>query len=219
MADHADEAPKRCPGPSYQDVLDGDAAPAPEILREEAPTPSEVREWPSDVYLSHEQHAREVELLWRRVWQIAGRVEEVANPGDSFVYDLADDSLIVLRDQTGELRAYHNSCLHRGTRLRDTPACLSRIRCPFHGFTWNLDGRLADVPSRWDFPQIENADWQLPEARVDTWGGFVFVNFDADAPPLTDYLEDLPRHFARWPLEERFVAARVERRVACNWMA
>jgi len=217
LAELDDETPARCPGPNYQDVLDGDARPAPGILREEAATPRELRDWSTDVYLSREQHTREVENLWRRVWQIAGRVEDVAEPGDSFVYDVADDSLIVVRTKSGELRAYHNSCLHRGTRLRDEAACLEHLRCPFHGFTWDLEGRLADVPSRWDFPQIDDAEWRLPQARVDTWGGFVFVNLDSEAEPLADYLEDLPRHFERWPLEDRFVAARVERRVACNW--
>ncbi|MCR9094861.1 MAG: aromatic ring-hydroxylating dioxygenase subunit alpha [bacterium] len=207
----------RCPGPGYQDVLDGDAHPAPPLLREEAPTPNERREWSTDVYTSRAHHLREVDELWRRVWQIAGRVEDVEHPGDSFVYDIADDSLIVLRTKDGRLRAYHNSCLHRGTRLRDEPGCLEHLRCPFHGFTWSLEGELADVPCRWDFPQVEDADYRLPEAQVDTWGGFVFVNLDPDAAPLADYLEDLPRHFERWPLEDRVVAARVERRVACNW--
>lgn len=207
----------RCPGPSYQDVLARDAASAPGILREQAAAPLGDADLPIDVYFSPEQHRREVEGLWRRVWQIAGRVEDVAHPGDSFVYDIADDSLIVLRTKSGELRAYHNACLHRGTRLRDEAGNLARIRCPFHGFTWTLEGELADVPCRWDFPQIEDARFRLPQARVATWGGFVFVNLDPDCKPLDDYLEDLPRHFARWPLDERRIAARVERRVPCNW--
>lgn len=212
-----EDAPARCPGPGYQDVLDGDAQPPPPVLREQAPTPRETRDWPAEVYLSRTQHEREIEHLWRRVWQIAGRVEDVAKPGDSFVYDIADDSLVVVRTKAGELRAYHNSCLHRGTRLRDDAGRLERIRCPFHGFTWDLEGRLADVPCRWDFPQIEDDAWSLPEAQVDTWGGFVFVNLDPEAASLADYLEDLPRHFERAPLEDRFVAAHVERRIACNW--
>ena len=106
----------RCPGPSYQDILDRDAVAAPEILRETAAEPLGSADLPIDAYLSPEQHRREVEGLWRRVWQVAGRVEDVAAPGDSFVYDIADDSLVVLRTQAGELRAYHNACLHRGTR-------------------------------------------------------------------------------------------------------
>ncbi len=207
----------RCPGPSYQDVLDADTAQAPPILRESQADPLGTHDLPVDVYLSADYLQREVEGLWRRVWQVAGRVEDVSKPGDSFVYDIGDDSLLVLRTQAGDLRAYHNACLHRGTRLRDDAGSLERIRCPFHGFTWSLEGELCEVPCRWDFPQIEDARFRLPRAAVDTWGGFVFVNLDPDCGPLADYLEDLPRHFERWPLEERYVAARVERRVACNW--
>ena len=207
----------RSSGPSYQRVLDGDTHKAPEVLRAQASLDLGSADLPADVYLSPEQHRLEVDHLWRRTWQIAGRVEEVADPGDSFVYDIADDSLLILRSASGELRAYHNACLHRGTRLRDEPGCLERIRCPFHGFTWDLEGDLKDVPCRWDFPDLRDADFRLPRAQVDTWGGFVFVNFDLEAPPLLDYLEDLPSHFAHWPLEDRFVAARVERRIECNW--
>ena len=207
----------RCPGPSYQDILDSDSAAPPAILRETSAAPLGAHDLPVDVYLSPAYHEREVKELWRRVWQIAGRVEDVANAGDSFVYDIGDDSLIILRTRAGELRAYHNACLHRGTRLRDQAGSLERIRCPFHGFTWSLEGRLSDVPCRWDFPQIEDENFRLPEARVATWGGFVFVHFDSAAESLEDYLGDLPRHFESWPLEDRFVAARVERRVACNW--
>ena len=207
----------RCPGPSYQDILDGDAAQAPAILRETGDADLGADDLPIDVYLSADYHRREVEGLWRKVWQIAGRVEDVERPGDSFVYDIGDDSLIILRTQSGELRAYHNACLHRGTRLRDEPGRLERIRCPFHGFTWSLDGDLSDVPCRWDFPKLEEEGFRLPEARVDTWGGFVFVNLDVNGGSLSDYLEDLPRHFEHWPLDRRAVAARVERRVECNW--
>lgn len=207
----------RCPGPSYQDILARDASPAPPHLRESASEPQGDADLPIDVYLSLEHHRLEVEHLWRRVWQIAGRVDDVANPGDSFVYDIGDDSLVVVRTKSGELRAYHNACLHRGTRLREEAGSLERIRCPFHGFTWSLEGELTDVPCRWDFPQIEEGRFRLPEAKVATWGGFVFVNLDPDCGPLADYLEDLPRHFERLPLDDRHVAARVERRIACNW--
>lgn len=207
----------RCPGPSYRDVLDRDVVAAPDVLRERAAADLGDADLPIDVYLSPDYHRREVEGLWRRVWQIAGRVEDVALPGDSFVYDIADDSLVVLRTKAGELRAYHNACLHRGTRLRDEAGRLERIRCPFHGFAWSLEGELSDVPCRWDFPQIDEARFRLPQAKVATWGGFVFVNLDPDCGPLEAYLEDLPRHFERWPLDARQIAARVERRVACNW--
>src|SRR5206468_10442928 len=115
------------------------------------------------------------------------------------------------------IRAFHNSCLHRGTQLRTMPGRLAEIRCPFHGFTWNLDGTLHDIPCGWDFPDVDRATFCLPEAQVGTWGGFVFVNLAPDAPPLVDYLEDLPRHFASWPLEDRYLKAHIVATLPCNW--
>ena len=71
--------------------------------------------------------------------------------------------------------------------------------------------------SAWDFPQIDQATFCLPQARVGTWGGFVFVNVDPHGPPLEEYLEDLPWHFADWPLEDRYLSAHVVRVMPCNW--
>ncbi len=73
------------------------------------------------------------------------------------------------------------------------------------------------MPCPWDFPQVDPTDFGLPEAQVGTWGGFVFVNLDPAAPPFADYLEDLPRHFAAWPLEDRYLTAHVVRVMPCNW--
>ena len=93
----------------------------------------------------------------------------------------------------------------------------TRLRCPFHGFCWHLDGALKRVPSPWDFPQIEADEFGLPEARVGRWGGFVFVTMDPEAPSLEDFLGDLPAHFERWDLENRYTEAYVEKLLPCNW--
>ena len=144
-------------------------------------------------------------------------------------------SLVVLRSAPDEVRAFHNSCLHRGTRLRSQPGRIGELRCPFHGFTWNLDGSFAGMPCPWDFPQVDTASFCLPEARVGRWGGFVFVNVaggvggadgdgragragsDTDGGSLEDYLEILPEHFASWDLGDRYLSAHVVRVVPCNW--
>ena len=133
------------------------------------------------------------------------------------VYEIADWSLIVTRTAQDEIRAFHNSCLHRGTQLRTSSGKVKQFRCPYHGFTWNLDGTLHEIPSAWDFPHVDQDDFSLPEARVGTWGGFVFVNIDPDGPSLEDYLEDLPWHFADWPLQDRYLTAHVVRVMPCNW--
>ena len=148
---------------------------------------------------------------------MACREEDLPGVGDRVVYDIGDDSLVVVRSEPERIRAFHNACLHRGTRLCDADGRSAALRCPYHGFTWRLDGTLAHVPAPWDFPQLREAAFRLPEARVDVWGGFVFVNLDAGAAPLAAYLEDLPRHFERWPLERRAKIAHVGKRIACNW--
>jgi phenylpropionate dioxygenase-like ring-hydroxylating dioxygenase large terminal subunit len=158
-----------------------------------------------------------VAKVWSRVWQMACREEQIPNVGDSVVYDIAGFSLIVVRSAPDRIRAFHNSCLHRGTRLRTQPGTVTELRCPFHGFTWRLDGSFAGMPCPWDFPHVDTETFCLPEAGVGTWGGFVFVNLDPDAPDLHTFLEILPAHFAPWPLEDRSLTAHVVRVLPCNW--
>jgi phenylpropionate dioxygenase-like ring-hydroxylating dioxygenase large terminal subunit len=151
------------------------------------------------------------------MWQLACRVEEIPNIGDHVVYEIARDSLIVVRTGPEEIRAYVNSCLHRGTLLRTEGGCVRQFRCPFHGFTWSLQGKLTDVPGRWDFPDLDPAKFALPEARVGVWGGFVFVNFDGNGESLESYLEILPEHFAAFAPQDRYKSAHVAKIMPCNW--
>jgi phenylpropionate dioxygenase-like ring-hydroxylating dioxygenase large terminal subunit len=206
------------PGPSVQEILAGDVNPAPEVMRSESPA---AGLGDGDIgierYFSKAWHDQEVEKVWRKTWQLACRLEEIPNVGDHVVYEIVHDSLIVVRAGPDEIRAYVNSCLHRGTQLRTEGGCVKQFRCPFHGFTWNLDGKLTDIPGAWDFPQIDRAAFGLPEAKVGVWGGFVFVNFDPDCEPLESYLEILPEHFAAFRLEDRYKAAHVAKIMPCNW--
>lgn len=206
------------PGPSVQEILAKDVNPAPAVMREESPAVGLGAEDVSiERYFSKAWHDREVEKVWRKTWQLACRVEDIPNIGDHVVYEIVHDSLIVVRAGPDEIRAYVNSCLHRGTQLRTEGGCVKQFRCPFHGFTWSLQGKLTEVPGAWDFPQMEGRDFSLPEAKVGVWGGFVFVNFDADCEPLEAYLEILPEHFKAFRLEDRYKAAHVAKVMPCNW--
>jgi nitrite reductase/ring-hydroxylating ferredoxin subunit len=167
-------------------------------------------------YTSREWHDLEMEHMWKRVWQMACRDDDIPNVGDSLVYDIGDVSLIVVRTTDG-VRAYHNSCLHRGRLLRLGSGSLSEIRCPFHGFTWTLAGDLKSIPSPWDFQHLDWSETCLPQARVGHWAGWVFVNVDNDAEPLTGYLGGLTDHWTTWEREPRAKTLHIIKRLRCNW--
>ena len=210
------------PRPSVQEVLATDRNPAPAVLRMESPaTRLGTADIGIDRYFSREWHDREVEKVWRKTWQMACRLEEIPNVGDHVVYEIVHDSLIVVRtnqaDGSAGIRAYVNSCLHRGTQLRCEDGNVKHFKCPVHGFTWALDGSLAGIPSAWDFPHIDRKNFCLPEAQVGIWGGFVFINLDALCEPLASYLEILPEHFKAFRLENRYKAVHGAKVMPCNW--
>jgi nitrite reductase/ring-hydroxylating ferredoxin subunit len=207
----------RAPVPSYQDYLEQDSRPVPRFLREQAVPDFGSAPLDAERYTSQGFFDLEAERMWPRVWQMACREEELVEPGDTCVYDIVGKSFLVTRDGAGAIRAYYNSCLHRGRKLMLEGGHSESFRCPFHGITWNLDGSLRSVPCRWDFAHVTDEEWRLPEARVATWGGFVFINMDRASPPLERYLEVLPEHFARWRLEDCWKAAHVAKVIRCNW--
>ncbi len=142
----------RSSGIGYQELLDRDSREVPEVLRRQSARELPVVRVPIERYVSPEFHALEVDKVWRRVWQMACREEEIPEVGDRVVYDIADHSVVVVRSAPGEVRAFHNVCLHRGRQIVEHDGRGERLRCPFHGWAWNLDGSLAQVPCRWDFP-------------------------------------------------------------------
>lgn len=199
-----------------QALLDAETRPVPPALR----SCELVEAGPTGVsrsrYTARAFHDLEVEHVWSRCWQMACREEQIASVGDSIVYDIATMSFVVVRTAPDEIRAFRNTCLHRGTQLRTMPGRIFELRCPFHGFTWKLDGTFAGMPSPWDFPDIDGANFCLPQASVGRWGGFVFIALEP-TETFESYLEILPQHFSSWPLGERRLAAHVVRILPCNW--
>lgn len=207
----------RSDGPSVQDILRKDKRPAPALWLTETNTYLGSSDLDKERYISRDFHEREKARLWPRVWQIACHTQQIPNVGDYYVYENVGHSVIVVRVAPDSIRAYHNACLHRGTTLCEGTGNVRGFRCPFHGWTWDLEGVLRKVTTAWDFPHVDKECFALPQARVSTWGGFVFVNFDPGAPALLDYMENLPTDFAPWPLEKRYLVAHVEKQIRCNW--
>ncbi len=204
---------------SYQQLLDLDDHQIPDILRESRPGDLPLTPIAASRYTSQAFFDQEVEKVWAKTWQFACREEEIAKPGDTYVFDLIDWSILVVRQSDGSIRALQNVCLHRGRKLVLNNGNRPHFRCPYHGFAWNTDGSFKECPLPWDFPQLDLDNFGLPEIRVETWAGFVFVNFDHDAPPLLQELNPLPRHFERWNLPDCYKAAHVAKVMPANWKA
>ncbi len=209
----------RSPGLTFQDLLDADTHPVPDVLRLESPRYLGSADIPIERYTSREWHRREVDQLWSRVWQFACRDEHIPTPGDYIVYEIAELSFVVVRQHDGSIKAFPNACLHRGRQLKEYDGHCSELRCAFHGFAWQLDGSLADIPAAWDFPHVDQRpdDFVLPECSVDTWGGFVFINPNPNAAPLAEHLGELIEQFEVWDLENRYVEGHVSRIIHANW--
>lgn len=207
----------RSPGISYQQLLDTDTHPVPDVLRLESTRDGGSADISKDRYTSRAWHELEVERLWKRVWQFACREEEIPRPGDYHLYEIAGMSFIVMRATDGSIKAYPNACLHRGRQLKDYSGHCSEIRCSFHAFAWTIDGELAHVPARWDFPHVDTEEFHLPELRVGTWAGFVFVNPDQNAQPLEEFIGSMADQFSIWDLESAYIEARVCKIIRANW--
>lgn len=205
------------PAPLFQQVIADDPVAAPPVLREYSEVDIPIARVPRDQYRSADFAALEMERLWPRVWQFACREEQIPEVGDYVLYESPGASLIIMRSGPDEIKAFYNSCLHRGMRLCAEDSSVRKLTCPFHGFTWNLDGKLAHVPARWDFPDMQDDAMNLPEARVDRWQGFVFINRDPAAPPLQEYLGHLPAHFADWSYGDRYLATVMRKTIDANW--
>jgi phenylpropionate dioxygenase-like ring-hydroxylating dioxygenase large terminal subunit len=176
---------------------------------------------PKGRYLDREFFLLELERLWPRVWQIACRLDQLAEVGRFFEYTIGDQSILLVRVDAQRIQAFHNACRHRGTRLATGCGRFDggRMRCPFHGWTWRLDGTCASVFLRDEFAPLSEAELQLRECRVDTWGGFVFVNMDPDAPPLAEAIAPATRHIDPVRLDTLGVLWHKQVELPINWKA
>jgi phenylpropionate dioxygenase-like ring-hydroxylating dioxygenase large terminal subunit len=173
---------------------------------------------PKERYTGREFFDGEMAALWPRVWQIACREEELTAVGDHVTYAIGDQSIVIVRAAEDRLAAFHNACLHRGTRLAGGagrfPA--AGIRCPYHGWCYGLDGTLRDVPDRTEFGTLTDG-LRLAPVRVACWGGFVFVTMDPDTEPLLEFLDPLPALLAPYRLGDMRLRSYLTTILPANW--
>ncbi len=204
---------------TYQDLLDQESVPVPEHLRTSCNPDMGSMRLDASRYTSQNFHNLETKHLWNKVWQFVCREEDLPKVGDHIVYDVAHYSFIVVRNSETEIRAFHNSCLHRGRKLVTKSGCKNSFRCPYHAWTWNTDGTIKSVPYKNDFEYAGDKNFNLPQVKVDIWEGFVFINPDIDSEPLHDYLGVLPEHFKSYELGKCSKVVHVKKVIPCNWKA
>src|ERR1700758_1365881 len=179
-----------------------------------------------EAYLSEDYARAERDRLWRKVWQQVGRVEELPEVGSYLTYDILDDSIIVVRTGANEFNAHHNVCMHRGRRLIDTPEGAKNARgrarksfvCGFHRWTYGLDGAGTHIRERQDWREALTPDnTHLRPVRVETWGGWLWINMDPDCEPLADYLFPAAKILDPFGLENMRCKWRKWLSFDCNW--
>ena len=148
---------------------------------------------PAGWYSDPEIHRLEQERIFRRSWQYGGTTESVAAPGSFFTCRAGDVPIVVVRGRDGELRGFVNVCRHRGHEVASGCGRRETLQCPYHAWTYGLDGSLRAAPRSEREPGFDHADWSLLPVRVETWGPLVCVNPSLDAPPLAEVLGEVPR--------------------------
>ena len=174
---------------------------------------------PGEYYTSPEILAEERERIFAQQWNCVGRASAIATAGDYIVRTVAGESIIILRERSGELRAFFNVCRHRGTQLcRNAAGHFSEtIQCPYHAWTWTIDGRCVGAPHMHEIEGFNKQDFPLHRAAIAEWEGFVFVNI-ADAPtPFEASHAPLIGRFARYGLPTLRVGHKATYEVAANW--
>lgn len=177
----------------------------------------EAETLPAWCYTSQAFYEREVERIFLKVWNFIGRADRISNAGDYFAFEFVGVPVVVLRDKQGRIRAFVNSCRHRGTRIMSGEGSCVALRCPYHSWTYALDGRLMGAPQMEDTVGFDKKDYGLLPIRIESWDGFLFINFDPDAGSLRDYLGNLPETLASYNFADMVCVRRKEYELACNW--
>jgi choline monooxygenase len=174
---------------------------------------------PARWYLDPDMLDRERGGIFARTWQPAGLAKSVAAPGTYLTAEIAGEPVVVTRARDGILRAFSNVCRHRASVIADGQGTAASLRCPYHAWTYGLDGRLLSCPEFEGVLDFEKSQICLPEFRVDTWGPYLFVNQDPSAPPLREVFGNIPEEAARigCPVDQLEFSERRDYVIDCNW--
>ncbi len=177
----------------------------------------EAESLPPWCYTSRDYYDLEVENLFSRVWNFFGHVDQVAAPGDYLSVDYLGAPLVIVRGDDDEIRAFANNCRHRGTPVADGEGNCRAFTCPYHGWVYDLDGKLHAAPGMEKTAGFDSAANGLRPLRLEVFGCFMFVSFSDDAEPLTGYLGDFPELMGSYRLADLALVRKTVHEVPCNW--
>lgn len=172
---------------------------------------------PARYYTDPQVFHQEMERFYFGSWICAGRTEQIVNSGDYFLRDVVGESIIVTRDTGGTVRAFYNVCRHRGTRMCGNPegTFQGRIQCPYHGWTYGLNGALIGAPHMGE--GFARDEYPLHSVAAEVWEGHIFLNLGSRPQPLAEQLGALPEKFAPWRMQELRLHKRLIYDVKANW--
>src|ERR1041384_290921 len=169
-------------------------------------------------FVSPEIFAAELHKIFAANCVLVGHQSQLAEPGDYFLAEVDGESLIVTKDQRSTIRAFYNVCRHRGTRLcEEESGHAAAIQCPYHAWTYGLDGRLVGAPHMDEVRGFDREEYSLYPVEIGVWEGFIFVNLSNDATTLEEWFTPLARKFSDWNLSQLRSAKRIEYDVKANW--
>lgn len=175
---------------------------------------------PGAWYRDRAHYERELETFWYGRWVAVGREEEIPSPGDWRTVRIGTQSILLVRSASGAISAFHNVCRHRGSALCTAEKgsfTRGRIVCPYHAWTYDLQGRLIGTPRRMDTPDFRAGDFPLYRVAAESWGGFLFVHLGAEPPPLAETLGNRPARFERYRFHDLRIGKRIVADVHANW--
>ena len=178
---------------------------------------TEATHLPSYIYTSEEIFELEKEKIFKKDWLAVARVEEIENPGDYMTFDIVGEPIIVARNTDGEINAFYNVCVHRGTEVAAGSGNIKTFKCPYHAWTYDLAGKLVGAAYMDDVKDFSLDDCRLQPVRTAIWQGWVFVNFDPKAEPLESFVSEYASEFGRYQQDKFRLNRRVEKTLDCNW--
>jgi Rieske 2Fe-2S family protein len=171
---------------------------------------------PQEYFISPDVFAKEQEQIFSRQWILVGHHSQIAKPGDYILAEIAGESVIIVRDKGGDIRGFYNVCRHRGSRLcQEKAGHVSAIQCPYHAWTYSLDGKLIGAPDM--DAGFDKSDYSLAAVSVQSWEGFIFVNLTEAAMPLAKWFAPLDGKFSEWNLSTLRPAKRIDYDINANW--